>query len=817
MKKFLPYILILIITGGLILPEVTHAQLPGSPRTFEECMQRWRENPGSTSQADAERDCRIRFNSDVPLNEDGSVKGTGEDTPSWWLTSIFYPLIAWIVGQILKLVSLLTTISGVVLNGVIYHTVVRVGDNYAALTPLKEAWKVLRDIANIAFIFVLLYAGIKTIIGQKQDNQRLITNVVVAAVLMNFSLFLTGVVIDLSNVLALTFYDAISPGAAAGGFTSSGLSNAFMQHLSVQTLYKAAGSIGVDGLVTTGLMGSIMLIVVAFVFFAVALLFIIRYVVLLLVLILSPVAFIAHALPAGTKIGQYQKQWQDALIGQAFFAPIYFLLTWVALKVMSGIMLALGNGQPLSAEEALSKLSLGNTLSSGAFLMFMNFLIVIILIITALLVAKKWADDAGGGINKLTSWAQGAAGSAIGGGTGWAGRKTIGAGGNWLSNRAGLQEAANKERTGGWDTTKGAASRLALYASKKARSGSFDVRNAAVPTSVVSDLVEGTAGRTKIGKKMGLDEFRPWFLKDIPVGKIAADQTGAGKGGTEGYREESAAKAKRVTAEEKIRTDEYRAVKAESVILKGVNTAPTSPEYKAMEKELAKMSDKEVEAIVESNKGLLEKLSFANSISVKQLEAINKSEKFSDDEKDKLKGNRFREINVAMTTGTATAIAAVGPKIKSLSDAELEMIDPTHIENEHFVAELRPPQVDAINKSSKFTNTQKAVFREKIKAPLITALAAGNAADAQTALRKMSPKSIPALGTGTPAAPGTLLNPLLVEAYTPNMLKRMANEMNTADIQTLRTHLLTLLPITTPPNETRKWLEDSNTGAVEFS
>src|SRR3989344_1099478 len=185
MKKFLPYILILIITGGLILPEVTHAQLPGSPRTFEEYMQRWRKNPGSTSQADAERDCRIRFNSDVPLNEDGSVKGTGEDTPSWWLTSIFYPLIAWILGQILKLVSLLTTISGVVLNGVIYHTVVRVGDNYAALTPLKEAWKVLRDIANIAFIFVLLYAGIKTIIGQKQDNQRLITNVVVAAVLMN--------------------------------------------------------------------------------------------------------------------------------------------------------------------------------------------------------------------------------------------------------------------------------------------------------------------------------------------------------------------------------------------------------------------------------------------------------------------------------------------------------------------------------------------------------------------------------------------------------------------------------------------------------
>ncbi len=381
-------------------------------------------------------------------------------------------VIPGITGIILKIASLFTVIGGYLLNGVMYHTVVKIADNYNNLTPIRETWGVLRDLANISFIFVLLYAAIKTIIGQGENLKSLIVNVVVVAILMNFSLFFTRIVIDISNVLALTFYDAIVPGVAAKGFDlgQAGLSNAFMQFTNLTSLYQLAGNIGTPGLIVTGIMGSVMLIIAAFCFFAVAILFIIRYVVLILVMILSPIAFIAMALPKGSvsnTVGKYQNQWQAALVGQAFFAPIYFLMTWVALRVMSGISAVIG-ANPGEAQSALSGISLSSALSGGAFAMFINFAIVIVLIITSLTVAKEWADKAGSGVGKLTSWATGAAGWSTLGMAGRLGRGTLGRAGQMIADNDTLKK-------------KGATSmmaRLTLAAGRKTAGASFDTRNA---------------------------------------------------------------------------------------------------------------------------------------------------------------------------------------------------------------------------------------------------------------------------------------------------------------------------------------------------
>jgi hypothetical protein len=379
-----------------------------------------------------------------------------------------------LVNIVLKIVSLFTGLAGVILNGVVSFTIVNMAENYRGIEAIDTAWGVVRDLANMGFIFVLLYAAIQTILGIGQDNQKLIVRTIVVAILINFSLFFTSVIIDISNVLALTFYDAIAPGAAesAGGInlTQFGLSNAFMDKLNLQNLYQTgnAAIINMGNIITIGIMGSIMLIIAGFVFFAVALLLLIRYVVLVLVLILSPIAFIASILP---QMSKYRDQWWNALSGQAFFAPIYFMLTWITLEILGGVTKALG-ALPGDPKSSLSNVSLtaGQTIAeigNETFAMFINFIVIIIFLIASLIIAKEWANKAGSGITGLTKWAGGFAGKTTFGLAAKGFRSTIGSREARIANDEDLKKRAREGDMG---------ARLRLATANKLSRSSFDIR-----------------------------------------------------------------------------------------------------------------------------------------------------------------------------------------------------------------------------------------------------------------------------------------------------------------------------------------------------
>ena len=72
----------------------------------------------------------------------------------------------------------------------------------------KNGWVVTRDLANMFFIFILLYIAIATILEIAAYNAKaLLARLIIVALLLNFSLFFTRVIIDASNILALAFYD----------------------------------------------------------------------------------------------------------------------------------------------------------------------------------------------------------------------------------------------------------------------------------------------------------------------------------------------------------------------------------------------------------------------------------------------------------------------------------------------------------------------------------------------------------------------------------------------------------------------------------
>lgn len=683
---------------------------------------------------------------------------------------------------ILPLVGWITDLSGSILNFVVQETIVEMRQNITGVS-INTAWGAIRDIANMGFIFILLYAAIKTILGIGGNNQTLIRNIVIVAVLINFSLFFTRLVIDAANVLALFFYDAISQGASGSG--AVGISQSLMDPLKIQSIMQISqgGATFTDWqMVIVGVMGSVFALIAAFIFFAISIMFVIRFVALVFVMILSPIAFIAMVFPG---LSGQAKQWTDALIGQSFFAPIYFVLTWVVIIISRGLF---GESGPLANNGTFGEVltSPGSTANLTSVGVIMNFMIMTSFLIASLVIAKQWSSKAGSGVVNATKWLTGATvGTAA-----FAGRQTFGRVAEGISGTDAYKRLEKKSVQGG---AGGFASRLALGVTDKTRRGSFDARSGGVGKLMSAAGVQYDSTFQKQG---GYEADKKAYREFME------------KPGTKSYKERQE-RGRKAQVELDITdnlssVEEYdrlvaleTAARAGGPAMSAADTAtllslrtpdPTTGRtvVDTFERAINNSTTKEIEAIVESNKKLLDNQEFANRISVQQLETLNKSDKFTEQEKDLLKNRRFSEINSALAAGGAGA-ASVGKKIKALSDSELEMINPNHLKDMGFVEQLRTAQVETINKSNKFTTTQKNDLRNARRAPLLAALSSGNTAYIKAALKELGHKEIAAMDSGD------LESFAMLRAYTVPMLKRMATEMDPSKVSSLRTAM------TTPP------------------
>ncbi|MDP3902237.1 MAG: hypothetical protein Q8Q21_01450 [bacterium] len=75
---------------------------------------------------------------------------------------------------------------------------------------IDVGWKLMRDFANLFFIFIILYIAIATILQiGTYGGKELLAKVIMVAVLINFSLLFARMIVDASHVLAWSFYNKI--------------------------------------------------------------------------------------------------------------------------------------------------------------------------------------------------------------------------------------------------------------------------------------------------------------------------------------------------------------------------------------------------------------------------------------------------------------------------------------------------------------------------------------------------------------------------------------------------------------------------------
>ncbi|HEY1037097.1 MAG TPA: hypothetical protein VGE62_00780 [Candidatus Paceibacterota bacterium] len=295
--------------------------------------------------------------------------------------------------------------------------------------PIVElGWRTFRDLTSIFFVFIILYIAINTILGNSSYGiKALLGKVIIGAILINFSLFFTKVVIDLSNVAALQFYAKIMEsaekhdttastgegGSKPVGQWNSGISAQFANAMGLQTVWNTdAGVSGTQKLalnagnfIIVGFMGGIFMLSTAAVFLAGAIMFIIRSLVFVFLMTLSPLAFMGNILPS-TK--GYVKDWWSKLYANAIFAPVYMALMYVTLAMVLG---------PDSKSKAnfidmfRGDFNFSNTV--------MTFIILNGLMLGCLLTASKLGATGAG-------WASSVAGKATFGTAGWLGRNSAG-------------------------------------------------------------------------------------------------------------------------------------------------------------------------------------------------------------------------------------------------------------------------------------------------------------------------------------------------------------------------------------------------------
>lgn len=393
---------------------------------------------------------------------------------------------------IMTVVAGLLGFAGLILDFIINLTVVNLSKHINELESINKIWTVIRDLANMSFIFILLYEGIKMVLGLGGSGiKKVVTNIVIAAVLVNFSLLFTKVIIDASNIVTLGFYRSIV--AAGAGSIPIGLGGVFMKVLRLSSIYNAGGALGA---VFGGAGGSVVLIgntlfmlVATFVFLAVAVMFVIRYLAFILLLVMSPFFFISTAIPG---LNDLKDKYIKTLTSQALFAPAFMLLTWVTLTIAADDKF-LNTALSTSFIDALTKPG-PNTIG-----VLVDYILVIGLLIQSLITSKSIATKGGMVTSKYLDKGQAYIGGAIFGGASMAGRSTLGRWGQSVAEDKDLKERAARGDIG---------ARLKLSAGNRLATASFDARN----TSTIEAVTKQTGS---FGKAINTKGYRGYVADKL--------------------------------------------------------------------------------------------------------------------------------------------------------------------------------------------------------------------------------------------------------------------------------------------------------------
>jgi len=204
------------------------------------------------------------------------------------------------------------------------------GDN-----SIYQMWNIVKGVANICFIIaflIIIYAQISGAFVSNYTIKKMLPRLVIAALLVNTSYWICSLAVDLSNILGASVQDVFQNMQQQIGAANSEASDLSWETATAYALGGGAGVIGLSGLATATYFGGgalAFLIIAALipamfaVFVAVAVLAV-RQALITVLIVLSPLAFVAYLLPnTEDMFNRWRKLFMNLLIIFPAFSVIF--------------------------------------------------------------------------------------------------------------------------------------------------------------------------------------------------------------------------------------------------------------------------------------------------------------------------------------------------------------------------------------------------------------------------------------------------------------------------------------------------------------
>lgn len=245
--------------------------------------------------------------------------------------------IGWLVCPIVRVLSKAIDGSWGILKGFLQTSPNIVSTNGSTY----EAWKIMRNIANAAFVVVFLIIIFSQITSFGINNygiKKLLPKLIVSVLLVNLSFFICQIVVDLSNIIGYSMTDLFKSVSDQVTIVDTPIGNTGISKfgtLSDWIIGAAAGTgiaiyAGIGVLVPALLSAIVAVVMVLFLLIA-------RQAVIVLLVVLSPLAFVASLLPNTEKLF---KSWQKMLTSMLMLFPIIAVVvgaSGLASEILSGV------------------------------------------------------------------------------------------------------------------------------------------------------------------------------------------------------------------------------------------------------------------------------------------------------------------------------------------------------------------------------------------------------------------------------------------------------------------------------------------------
>jgi len=305
--------------------------------------------------------------------------------------------------------QVLAFIAGFTLDVLLFHSI----SSATYRTGLIEAgWEILRNLTNIVFIFSLLFIAFKMVLSGSSSIKKVLIKTILVALVINFSLYMSYVIIDSSNILANIFYQRIEIDNQSR--TTNEFINTFF---SAQTMKSPSAALvskfepqaiitkaGPDLNTTQRFLvvfsaGGINILMIS-IFLSIILLFLGRTVGLMLSVILAPLAFVTLAIPTSDMsnikwIGF--NSWLKQLITLSFMAPVYLFFLYLIIIFANND--ALFNSINIAGNTGTGSTNVINIILG----VILPFSLIAILLTTAKKITTDMAGDLGGRISEYAS------------------------------------------------------------------------------------------------------------------------------------------------------------------------------------------------------------------------------------------------------------------------------------------------------------------------------------------------------------------------------------------------------------------------------